>query len=121
MPNLLELVTKTHPVLREIIPEIKNFHDPLLHTIIADMCYSILPEQLAAANCAHANAAGMAANQWGISKRIFIFTPDGSAAGKRLEVMINPSYSPYRGNNEAEPRLVTGYEGCFSIPIQNNL
>lgn len=117
MPELLRFVEKTHPILRENMPEVQNFKDPALQKIIENMCYSILPSQLKQANGAHESAAGMAANQWGIKKRIFIFTPEGSEAGKKLEVMINPSYIPYLRSKEIEPKLIAAYEGCFSIPL----
>ena len=117
MPKLLFFVEKSNPVLREIMPKVDDFKDPALHETIADMCYSILPSQLISANGAHDSAAGMAANQWGIRKRVFIFTPDGSGENKRMEVMINPSYIPHLRVNEKEPALVAAYEGCFSVPL----
>jgi peptide deformylase len=121
MPTLLYFVEKTHPILREVMPKVHDFNDPKLHDIIHDMCYSILPKQLHAANAPFSSAAGMAANQWGIKKRIFIFTPDGSEEGKQCEVMINPSYLPYLQANEVEPQSVTAYEGCFSIPLTTGM
>lgn len=121
MPRLLQFVEKTHPILRERMPEVHDFNDPLLHETIEDMCFSIRPAQLKEANGAHKSAAGMAANQWGIKKRIFIFTPDGSEEGKRLEIMINPSYSRYLRPGETEPKLVGAYEGCFSIPLTTGI
>jgi peptide deformylase len=121
MPKLLLFVKKFHPILREIIPEVQDFQDPTLHETIKDMCYSILPSQLREANGAHESAAGMAANQWGIKKRIFLFTPEGSEDGKKLEIMINPSYIPYLRYGEKLPKLVAAYEGCFSIPLTTGL
>lgn len=121
MPKLLTFVEKTHPILREIMPEVRDFKDPSLHELIANMCYSILPEQLSAAKAAHKSAAGMAANQWGIKQRIFIFTPDGSEADKKREVMINPSYLPYLRPNETEPEWSAAYEGCFSVPLTTGI
>jgi hypothetical protein len=41
MPKLLLFVEKTHPILREIIPEVRDFNDPAFHETINDMCYSI--------------------------------------------------------------------------------
>lgn len=117
MPKLLLFVEKAHPILREIMPKVQDFKDPELQETIADMCYSILPPQLIAAKGAHEGAAGMAANQWGIKKRVFIFTPDGSEEGKKMEVMINPSYLPYLRANEKEPKMVPAFEGCFSVPL----
>jgi hypothetical protein len=43
MPKLLLFVEKTHPILREVIPEERNFKDPNLHEVVKDMCYSTLP------------------------------------------------------------------------------
>jgi peptide deformylase len=117
IPKLLHFVKKNDPILREAIPEEKNFKDPALHEVIEDMCYSILPEQLKTANGDHASAAGMAANQWGIRRRVFIFTPEGSEKGKKLEIMINPSYVPYLRSTESEPKLAEAFEGCFSVPL----
>jgi len=109
MPALLTLLPKNSPVLREIMPQIRDFKDPALAEIIHDMCYSIQPEQLGSL------AAGMAANQWGIRKRIFIFAPMGS--DKEFEVMINPSWTPYLRAGETKHKMVAAYEGCFSIPL----
>lgn len=117
MPSLLTFVTKDHAILREVMPEIVDFHDPLLQATIDNMRYSILPAQLKAANGAHDSAAGMAANQWGIRCRAFVYTPDGSGEGKRMEVMLNPSYTPYVRSYETAPKRVLAYEGCFSVPL----
>jgi peptide deformylase len=121
MPTLLKFVEKKHAILREIIPEIQDFTDPMLHETIKDMCYSILPRQLKKANAPYISAAGMAANQWGVKKRIFIFTPEGSEPGNTLEVMINPSYVPYLRCGEVTPKLVAGFEGCFSVPLTTGI
>lgn len=116
MPKLLQLVAKSQPILRQTITEVQDFDDPTLHEIIKNMCYSILPQQLRDATD-HDSAAGMAANQWGINRRIFLFTPDGSAEGNRLEVMLNPSYIPHLHPGETSPLMTEAYEGCFSIPL----
>ena len=117
MPRLLRFVEKSDPILRETMPEVTDFNDPELHALIEDMCYSILPEQLAAAKGAHKSAAGMAANQWGIKKRVSLFTPDGSEADSPLAVMINPSYVPFSDPEGTEPETAQAYEGCFSVPL----
>lgn len=117
MAHLLAFVAKNHPLLREIMPEVVDFQDPVLSATIEDMCYSILPAQLKAAQGAHDSAAGMAANQWGLRRRIFVFTPEGSGEGKLMEVMLNPSYTPYARAHEVEPTCVVAYEGCFSVPL----
>ena len=121
MPKLLLFVEKTHPILREVIPDVQNFKDPILHETIKDMCYSILPPQLKEAKSAFQSAAGMAANKWGIKKRIFISTPDGSEADKKLEVMINPFYRPYLRPGETVPKLIEAFEGCFSVPLTTGI
>lgn len=121
MPKLLFFVEKTHPILREVMPDVHDFKDPQLQETIRDMCYSIFPEQLKKVNAAHESAAGMAANQWGIKKRIFLFTPDGSGPDKRVEVMINPSYVPYLRPHEKELTMLAAYEGCFSVPLTTGI
>lgn len=117
MPKLLKFVPKSNPILRAVMPEITNFTDPALAETISDMCYSILPEQLRASRGVHDSAAGMAANQWGLKKRVFIFTPDGSQPDAKREVMLNPSYVPYLRPGERQPKITAAYEGCFSIPL----
>jgi peptide deformylase len=121
MPTLLLFVEKSHPILREVIPDVQDFNDPTLHETIKDMCYSIQPAQLKEAHGAHESAAGMAANQWGIKKRIFIFTPEGSGENKKLEVMINPSYTPFLRHGERTPKLAAAFEGCFSVPLTTGI
>lgn len=116
MPNLLKFVSKNHPILRQIIPEVEDFKDPELLEIILNMRFSILPEQLKKAGAAHQCAVGMAANQWGIERRVFIFAINGAVNDSELEVILNPSYVPYSSNQE-KPKLVAAYEGCFSIPL----
>jgi peptide deformylase len=111
MPTLLIFAAKNHPILREVMPDVQDFKDPQLHQTIKDMCYSIAPEQIKQAKGAFESAAGMAANQWGIKKRIFIFTPEGSSKDKYLEVMLNPSYVPYMETGQSEPKMVAAYEG----------
>lgn len=115
MPKLLLFVDKSHSILREIMPEVKDFKDQELHEIVENMCYSISPEQL------HKNAAGIAANQWGIRVRAFVFTPEGSQARRGVEVIINPSYVPYLRSQEIKPKIIAGYEGCFSVPLTAGL
>lgn len=121
MVKLLQFAKKSDPVLRKILAPVQDFKDPALHETIEDMCYSILPEQLKAAHGAHESAAGMAANQWGIEKRIFIYTPEGSQPEKKRGVMINPSYTPYLRHKETTPEMSAAYEGCFSIPLTTGL
>jgi peptide deformylase len=121
MPTLLLFVEKTHPLLRETMPDVQDFNDPTLHDAISDMCYSILPPQLENAKAHYKSAAGMAANQWGIKRRIFIFTPDGSGENNKLEVMINPAYAPHLRPHETEATLASAFEGCFSVPLTTGI
>lgn len=121
MPTLLLFVNKADPILRETMPDVEDFNDPALHEIIADMCYSIRPRQIEKAKGGHSSAAGMAANQWGIKRRVFLFTPDGSDEDNLLEVMLNPSYRPYLRPGETAPKMVGAYEGCFSVPLTTGI
>lgn len=121
MPNLLLFVAKTHPILRETMPDVTDFNDPILREIISDMRYSVQPKQLLAAGAENDSAAGMAANQWGIKQRVFLYTPDGSKENNTIEVMINPSYRPHLRPNETKPKMVAAYEGCFSIPLTTGI
>lgn len=84
--------------------------------IIRNMIYSIQTEQLIKAGAPFKSAAGMAANQWGLNKRIFLYCPDGDAANQ-LEVVINPSYKPLCDADKFNPSIEDAWEGCFSIPL----
>ncbi len=117
MAKLLTFVEKSNPILRETMNPITNFKDKNLQETLSDMRFSIHPKQLKAANGAHDNAAGMAANQWGIRLRAFIYSPYGSESPKNLKVMLNPSYKPHLRENETEPKITAAYEGCFSVPL----
>jgi peptide deformylase len=122
MPTLLQFVPKSDPLLREVIPPVEDFNDPALHELIENMCYSILPTQLKAAKGAHESAAGMAANQWGMKKRVFLFTPNGTTdTDTNIEVMINPSYKAILRPGETEVKIVPSFEGCFSVPLTTGL
>lgn len=113
-PRLLQLAaysnhilrTKTKPVRFPLSEEDKN--------IIADMQYSIQPAQLKAANAPWEAAVGMAANQWGIDKSIFLYCPTSDTVDG-LEVVINPSYTMLGNTNNADQD--TEWEGCFSVPL----
>lgn len=114
-PKLLHLVEYADPILRQ---ETKKVDFPLSaedKQIIADMKYSIKDRQLKKANAPFESAAGMAANQWGIDKKIFLFAPKRGI----LEVIINPNYEPIHEEGEHSPML-KGWEGCFSIPLGMN-
>jgi peptide deformylase len=87
--------------------------------LIADMVYSIQAKQLKKAKAPWDSAAGMAANQWGISKSIFLYCPNGDSE-ENLEVIINPSYEPIESDNSVIEEDLA-WEGCFSIPLQTGL
>ncbi len=115
-PRLLTLVDFHDPILRQVTEPV---HFPLSDKdkqLIADMKYSIQPAQLKAANAPWDSAGGMAANQWGFNKRIFLFCPDGDSV-HGLEVMINPSYEPLNETITLETDQDMCWEGCFSVPL----
>lgn len=58
-------------------------------------------------------AAGLAAPQIGISKSIFIFTPDRDP--KNIEVVINPSFEPLTEGK------IEGWESCFSALLKSGV
>ncbi len=117
-PKLLKLAAYTDPVLRT---KTVTVDFPLSNTdqqLIADMIYSIQPAQLKKAKAPWKQASGMAANQWGISKSIFLYCPTGDSI-KDLEVVINPTYIAVHNplildqtNSEDNE-----WEGCFSVPL----
>jgi len=95
-------------------------------SLIDSMLFSIEPEQLRAAGAPWPEAAGMAAPQWGRSRRIFLCAREyirnssEPALAKTLGgspkfvVAINPEYSASAlADGEAEAE---SWEGCFSVP-----
>ncbi|HXH54244.1 MAG TPA: YchJ family metal-binding protein [Gammaproteobacteria bacterium] len=113
-PRILMLVDFHHPLLRQ---PAETVHFPLSELdkqLIRDMKYSIQPEQLKAANAPWDSAGGMAANQWGANKRIFLFCPDNDTD---VKVIINPSYEPLTSATTHSPAEDLCWEGCFSVPL----
>ncbi len=111
-PRILKLAGYNQSILRRPTKPVQfPLSEEDKHTI-ADMIYSIQPEQLLAAGAPWDAASGMAANQWGIDKSIFLYAPNGTENG--VEVVINPSYEAI---NIPEPSKNTEWEGCFSIPL----
>lgn len=107
-PKLLQFVGYEDPILRqtlELVPFPLSDEDRF---IIESMKYSIQGEQLLKAGAPWDAAAGMAANQWGLAKRIFLYFD----LERELHVVINPQYKPLP---EAEELL--DWEGCFSVPL----
>lgn len=117
-PHLLTLVDYHHPLLRQATETVQFPLSSQDRELIEDMKYSIQPEQLKKANAPWESAGGMAANQWGINKRIFLFCPEGGVASE-LEVVINPSYEPLgEASSEANPpEQDLCWESCFSVPL----
>ncbi|HSX19827.1 MAG TPA: peptide deformylase [Gammaproteobacteria bacterium] len=115
-PRLLKLAAYDNPILRN---KTKPVSFPLSEDdkqTIADMIYSIQPEQLLTAGAPWENAVGMAANQWGIDKSIFVYCPTGDTVND-LTVAINPSYEIVPTLAIIAPSETSEWEGCFSIPL----
>jgi peptide deformylase len=112
--RLLQLVPYEHPLLRKQAQIVVFPLSEEDQAIIRAMKYSIQPEQLKEAKAPWDAAVGMAANQWGIDKRIFIFCPE---ATDTLEVIINPSYEPLIPDTTTTlPPQDDCFEACFSVP-----
>jgi SEC-C motif-containing protein len=115
-PRLLHLVNYHHQILRQVTETVAFPLSEQDKQLISDMKYSIQPEQLKKADAPWDAAVGMAANQWGINKRIFLFCPEGDTVNG-LEVIINPSYEPLSETNTNLPCQDLQWEGCFSVPL----
>ena len=117
--HLLKLVDYHHPILRKKTAKV---HFPLSEEdkqIIQNMQYSIQTEQLKKANAPWDAAVGMAANQWGIDKQIFLYHEEDT---DNFRVVINPSYEPIGKSliDKKEFSLgeeVCAWEACFSVPL----
>ncbi len=124
-PQLLKLVDYEHPVLKEPCQTVLFPLSEEDRQLIRDMKYSIQKPQLKRVKAPWDSAAGMAANQWGVNKRIFLFCPEADSI-HGLEVMINPSYEPLEDSTgegscflmkaEALPQDKS-WEACFSVPL----
>lgn len=115
-PKLLKLADYNDPILRKKTAPVSFPLTEEDKQTIADMIHSIQPKNLIAANAPWEDPVGMAANQWGIDKSIFLNCPSGDTV-HGIEVVINPSY-------EAKPTLAIiapseqcDWEGCFSVPL----
>ncbi|HUG73612.1 MAG TPA: peptide deformylase [Steroidobacteraceae bacterium] len=98
------------PLLLQRAGEVTRLDTPELHQLIADMEDTMQ----------HANGAGLAAPQIGVSERVVIFGfvhndryPD--APPVPYTVLINPLLDPL-GKSEEE-----GWEGCLSVPGMRGL
>lgn len=113
--QLLKLSAYEDTILRQPIDSVQFPLSTEDQQVIHNMKYSIQPNQLKKANAPYESAAGMAANQWGINKRIFLFSPDGNTE-EGPEVIINPSYEPIINSNTQQIEESIEWEACFSIP-----
>ncbi len=102
---VLDVVTFPHPVLKQKCSEVLRF-DAELHAFLDDM----------AATMNEADGIGLAANQVGVTQRIFLMdVPTNRGSGEkevkttgRIEV-VNPKIVSMRGELKYE-------EGCLSFP-----
>lgn len=116
LSHILKLLDYSHPLLRQVMEPVSFPLSEEDQQVIHNMKYSIQTEQLRKANAPWDSAAGMAANQWGINKRIFLFCPEGDAVNN-LQVIINPSYAPIVDKNTHKADEDYAWEGCFSVPL----
>ena len=94
--SILQILKYPNPVLRKktlALNEITEEDKRLIRDMIVTM--------------KEADGVGLAANQIGVSKRIFVFNP--SADEWRTDVLINPIIIKRRGSEKME-------EGCLSLP-----
>lgn len=115
-PTLLKFADYHDPILHNPIEPVQFPLKPEDKQFIQDMKYSIQAEQLAKANAPWKGAAGMAANQWGMKRRIFLYCPEGDTVNG-LEVVINPSYKPLSDPKNPTPFQDDTWESCFSVPL----
>ncbi len=105
-PTLLKLLPYESPQLRVPSKDVTFPLDVSTVKLVADMKFSILPEQLAAAQAPWPSAAGMAAIQWNHCLRVFLIS---SGAGEFV-ARFNASYE------KIGTETVDAEEGCFSVP-----
>ena len=90
---------------------IRLFGDPILNTAAAPVERFDAPLSALAADMletmAEAGGVGLAANQVGVAKRIFVYSCQGMTGA-----LINPVWRPLGKGTQ------TGVEGCLSIPEQ---
>eukprot|EP00939_MAST-03C_sp_MAST-3C-sp1_P001305 g1305.t1 len=119
--NLLRLVPYSDPCLREATEDVTFPLTKGDEALALDMLFSVSDKQLHVAGACWSSAAGMSANQWGHSKRIFVIRRhyiENPATGKKMGasenfvVCLNPSYENIREDGEEDWAI----EGCFSIP-----
>ncbi|OFT58511.1 peptide deformylase [Corynebacterium sp. HMSC05H05] len=91
------------------IRDIRLFGDPVLNTAAAEVAvFDAALERLVAdmlETMDHAGGVGLAANQIGLARRIFVFDCQGMRGH-----IINPVWEPLG------EEMQTGVEGCLSVP-----
>lgn len=118
-PRLLKFAPYADPVLRKKTQPVTFPLSEEDKKIIEDMKYSIQRKQLIKAGAPWEDPVGMAANQWGIDKAIFLYCPTGDTTD--LYVCINPSYEPIATLALIGPSEEKDWEACFSVPLSTGL
>lgn len=95
---LLPILTYPHPVLKEVATPVTEFDDAL-RTLVSDMAETMYA----------APGIGLAANQVGVAKRLFIVDIADEEEPSDLRVFINPEITSQDGQ-------ITFTEGCLSFP-----
>lgn len=83
------------PVLRTVAEPVDDPSDPTLRTLVADMLETM----------DGAGGVGLAANQVGVTRRVFVYDCDGIRGH-----IINPIWEA------VDEETQTGHEGCLSVP-----
>ncbi len=97
-PMTRPILTYGHPILRQTARAVSNI-DGELQRLIDDMVEAMY----------EAPGVGLAANQVGSLRRVFVANPSEDHDPSRLLVLINPELVEAEGESIAE-------EGCLSIP-----
>lgn len=105
MSEILEIIQLGHPVLRSQAQNVDNIHSPQVQKLIDNLLATVIA----------ANGVGIAAPQVASRDRLFIVASRPNprypnAPQMQPTAMINPQILA----NSSE--LVTGWEGCLSIP-----
>lgn len=95
---LLPILTYPHPVLKEVAEPVTVFDDAL-RQLVSDMAETMYA----------APGIGLAANQVGVAKRLFIVDVADEEEPSDLRVFVNPELTDLEGQ-------VTFTEGCLSFP-----
>ncbi len=105
MSEFLEIIQLGHPILRSQAQNVDNIHSPQIQSLIDNLLTTVIA----------ANGVGIAAPQVATRDRLFIVAsrPNSrypNARQMQPTAMINPQMLA------TSLELVTGWEGCLSIP-----